>query len=120
MTGPALIEKAGGQSAKPSPYVPIFLDSFFEGIYSNRSVLHGVGTSVENLFYGGKPGSIWSGLNTEISVRNTIIRRYGTSAFSTFVYPTTPNASFSMQLITGQFKGTLRQSHKKFRRTHCN
>jgi hypothetical protein len=98
---PGLFEKFGSQSQKQSPYAPIFIESWFEGIFSNRNSLVGAGNSVEKLFYNGKNGSILSGLNTEISVRNSIIRRYGTSAFSTFSYPTPPNISFSMQLLTG-------------------
>jgi hypothetical protein len=101
MSGPGLIEKSGGQAQKPSVWSPVFLESFFEGVFSNRNALHGASSGVESLYYGGKPGSILSGLNTEISVRNTVIRRYGTSAFSTFSYPTPPNISFSMQLLSG-------------------
>ncbi len=102
MSGPALLEKNGAQAAKPSPWTPIFIESFFEGQYSNRNALHDAGSRVENMFYGGRPGSLFlPSQNVEISVRNTIIRRYGTSAFSTAIYPTIINTTYSLEASDG-------------------
>src|SRR5271169_2624960 len=98
----ALFEANGAQSKKPSPWTTLFIESFAHGLYTNRNPLTAVGTAVDQKFYGGKPGSLFSGLNTEISIHNTIIRRYGNSTFSTAIYPTPVNRAFSFPLLNNQ------------------
>jgi hypothetical protein len=104
MTGPALLEKSGAQASQKPVYTPIFISRFFEGMYSNRATLHNAASGVEEIFYSKREGSILSGLNVEMSVRNTPIRRYGSQAFSTFLYPTPPLISYSLELLNGNLQ----------------
>src|ERR1700730_2278245 len=99
-----LFETNGAQGQKPTVWAPIFVESFWEGLFTNRPVLHPSGSLIENRYYGVQPGALIGGLNTEISVRNTIIRRYGTSPFSTATYPTAPNRAFSFELLDGSIQ----------------
>lgn len=102
MTG--LLEKSGAQSQKPQSWAPIFIETLWPGLVTNRSVLHPWGSASEMLYTGGRPGTLVSGLNAEVSVRNTMIRRPGTSTFSTATYPTPPDRAFSFQLTDGSIR----------------
>lgn len=99
-----LIESGGAQAKKQSPWGNVFVESIWEGLYTNRAALHSSGSLYENKYLGGRPGSLIGGLNTEISVRNTLIRRPGLSAFSTAVYPTPPNITYSFQVSDGTIR----------------
>ncbi len=101
MSTPGLLEKNGAQANQKPVYTPIFISRFFEGVFSNRATLHNSASGVEEIFYSKREGSILSGLNVEMSVRNTPIRRYGSQAFSTFSYPTAPLISYSLELTSG-------------------
>src|SRR5579859_5630160 len=100
---PGLLETVV-QAKKQSPWGPVFIESLWEGLYTNRAALHSSGSLYENKYLGGRPGSLIGGLNTEISVRNTLIRRPGLSSFSTFNYPTPPNRGFSFPLTDGTIR----------------
>jgi hypothetical protein len=100
---PGLLETVV-QPKNKSPWGPIFIESFWEGLYTNRAALHSSGSLYENKYLGGRQGSLIGGLNTEISVRNTLIRRPGLSSFSTFNYPTPPNRGFSFPLTDGTIR----------------
>src|SRR5579859_1163258 len=101
---PGAFELNGAQSKKASPWGALFIEDLWSGLYTNRSVLHSTGSAYENKFLGGRPGSLVGGLNTEISVRNSLIRRPGLSSFSTFNYPTPPNRGFSFPLTDGTIR----------------
>lgn len=99
---PGLLEKAGSQSVRPSRWAPIFIENFGNGgLYTNRSPLTPAGSLIENLYYGGKNSALIGGSNVEVTVRNTIQRRPGLSAFSTATYPTAPTRAFSFELLNG-------------------
>src|SRR5579859_2721763 len=100
---PGLLETVV-QAKKQSPWGPVFIESLWEGLYTNRAALHSSGSLYENKYLGGRPGSLIGGLNTEISVRNTLIRRPGLSSFSTFVYPTAPIFAYTFNLADGTIR----------------
>ena len=100
----ALLASGGAQSKKASPWGNVFVESIWEGLYTNRAALHSSGSLYENKYLGGRPGSLIGGLNTEISVRNTLIRRPGLSAFSTAIYPTPPTFAYSFNLTDGTIR----------------
>jgi hypothetical protein len=104
MTGPALFEKAGAQAKNPTPWAPVFIERFGDGLYTNRSPLTPAGSIIENLYYGGKNSALIGGSNVEVTVRNTIQRRPGLSAFSTATYPTPPARAFSFELTDGSIR----------------
>src|SRR5258706_9699937 len=99
-----LVESGGAQAKKASPWGNVFVESIWEGLYTNRAALHSSGSLYENKYLGGRPGSLIGGLNTEISVRNTLIRRPGLSSFSTFVYPTAPTFVYPFNLSDGTIR----------------
>ena len=101
MTGPALLEKSGAQSKKQTAWAPIFIETLWPGLVTNRNALHSWGTGVENAYGLSRPGVLIGGLNTEVTVRNTMGRRPGNSLFSTVTYPTPPARSFAFQLLNG-------------------
>src|SRR5277367_5270617 len=92
-----LLEQNGAQVQKPTPWASIYVDSIWSGLWTNRSLFQSPGGLYETKFLGGRPSAMLGGKNVEISVRNTAIRRFGTSAFSSAVYPTTPNTVFSFE-----------------------
>lgn len=95
------LTEAGAQSARPNRYAPIFVASSLTGLYSQRHVFHDPSNVVSQKFYGGRPDSLWDGQNVELSNQLTIIRRFGTSLFSSATYPQAPTCGFSFQLTNG-------------------
>lgn len=101
---PGLLELSGSQAQRPVPWAPLFIEDLWPGLYTNRAALHDPSGLYERKYMGGRPGSLIGGLNTEISVRNTIIRRYGLSEFSMATYETPPNDAFSFQRLDGSIQ----------------
>src|SRR5271157_917943 len=102
--GDGLFEKMGAQAKNQSAWHPIFCEDFGQGggLYTNRCVLTDPSSVPVRRYYGGKLGALClPSLNTEISVRNSLIRRYGLSAFSSATYPSPPLRSFSFELLDG-------------------
>jgi len=87
------IRTAGGAPSKGQKqpiYAPIFIDKTFTGLFTQRSPLHDPSDLVTSRFYGGRPDTLWDGLNVELTNELTLARRPGLSAFSTATYPTPP------------------------------
>ena len=72
---------AGAQSNKATRYAPIWQDSFFHGLYTNRNPLRGPASHIENKYYPTYDAMV-DGSNVEISNRLTPIRRYGNSVYN--------------------------------------
>jgi hypothetical protein len=99
---PGLLELIGAQpKGKPTPFVPLFIEDLWTGLYTNRTALHDPSNIYERRYFGGRPGTLIGGLNVEVSVRNTIIRRYGLSAFSNATYSTLPTRGYSFEDTNG-------------------
>ncbi len=79
----SIAQMAGLQPSKPSKFAPLGTKRFFTGLYTSRSPLMEPGSRASQRFYGGRPDALWDGLNVEISVDNTLIRRPGFSVFNT-------------------------------------
>lgn len=85
MPGPFATRGATPINAKQDmKYVPIFIGKFFTGLYTNRNPLNeGAVTDIYSKFYqANRNDSIIDGLNTELSPRMTLIRRYGSSPYN--------------------------------------
>jgi hypothetical protein len=95
---------AGGQPQKPVKYAPIFVAASLTGLYSQRHVFHDPSNVVTQRFYGGRPDTLWDGLNIELSNELTLIRRFGCSEFSSVTYPQAPDAAFSFELDDGSIQ----------------
>jgi hypothetical protein len=94
-------QQSGAQPQKQPRYAPLFIDKAFTGLYTQRSVFHDPSDLVTSRFYGGRPDTLWTGLNIELTNKLTLARRPGTSQFSTATYPQAPDRSFSFQLTSG-------------------
>lgn len=92
--------EAGAQPAKPSHYAPIFVAASLTGLYTQRSVFHDPSNVVTQRFYGGRPDTLFNGLNVELSNELTLIRRFGTvQASANYAQP--PLNAFQWELDDG-------------------
>jgi hypothetical protein len=96
--------EAGAQPQKQPRYAPIFVAATLTGLYSQRHVFHDPSNIVTQRFYGGRPDTLFNGLNVELSNELTLMRRFGCSDFSTTTYPQPPTASFSFELDDGSIQ----------------
>ncbi len=90
----SIAQLAGLQPTKPSRYAPLGTQRFFTGLYTSRSPFVEPGSRASLRFYGGRPDALWDGLNVEISVDSTLIRRPGFSLFNTLASPVTGYYTF--------------------------
>lgn len=84
MPGQNLLQSLGAGPQKNTRFVPIHTPRFISGLYTNRSPLRGPLDSLYTDFYHmGTTDVLLDGLNSEVSVRATMIRRPGNPAYST-------------------------------------
>ena len=96
--------EAGAQPARQPHYAPIFVAASLTGIFTQRHVFHDPSNVVTARFYGGRPDTLWDGLNVELSNELTLIRRFGCSEFSGTTYPQPPTCGFSFELDDGSIQ----------------
>ena len=81
------IQQAGG-AAEPSSFAPLHTNRMFTGLWTNRNPLSDASVSTNMEKYGlGLQDSIIAGLNTELSSKLTLRRRYGTSVYNSQSFP---------------------------------
>jgi hypothetical protein len=79
-----LIQAAGGAAQKPTRFVSLFTSRFLTGLYTNRSLLRGPLQSLYSEFYHlGATDALCDGLNSELSIRQTMTRRPGNPKYCT-------------------------------------
>jgi len=79
-----LIEAQGGPKQKQTRFVSLFTSRFISGLYTNRSLLRGPLQAIYSDFYHlGATDALCDGLNSEISIRQTAIRRPGNYKYCT-------------------------------------
>lgn len=81
------LAKKGAQPAKPTRYGVLWIDSFYDGVVTQRNPLRGNAPHIEAEFYGSRPDTALSGLNCEISPKLTLIRRPGHSVYNSQNFP---------------------------------
>ena len=96
-----LLGDAGAKPQKEPTYAPIFVAASLTGLYTQRSVFHDPSNVVTQRYYGGRPDTLWDGLNIELSNELTLIRRFGCSQFSGTTYPQAPTCAFSFEHTDG-------------------
>ena len=102
MPAPNLIQSVGGQAQKPTHFVSLFTSRFLVGIYTNRSLLRGPLQSLYSDFYHvGTTDALCDGLNTELSIKQTMIRRPGNPAFSSAATAAAINSFYSFHRADG-------------------
>jgi hypothetical protein len=82
MPAPNLLQAVGAQAQKQTRFVSLFTSRFLSGLYTNRSLLRGPLQSLYSDFYHmGTTDALCDGLNSELSIRQTMIRRPGNPAY---------------------------------------
>jgi hypothetical protein len=100
-------ESAGVQSKRLSAWGSLFVETYFEGLNTNRAQFHPGGTQAENKYYGGRPGQLLGGKNVELSNLLSLQRRFGLSPFSTTTYPTAPLYAFAFPQLDGTIRDVI-------------
>lgn len=88
---PTGFEAVGAQPRNPSRGKPIHVARMETGLFTNRNALHDPAQFVVSKFYGGYIDALIDGSNMEISNQLTLIRRPGSSQFSSVNIPNQPN-----------------------------
>lgn len=96
-----LLLQNGAQPQKQPKYVPLFVERFFTGLYTQRSALRDPSDLATAHFYGGRQDVLWQGNNIELTNRLTLQRRPGLTPFSMAMYSTPPDRAFSFELTNG-------------------
>jgi hypothetical protein len=82
--GQNLIQAQGGAPQKPTRFVSLFTSRFMVGMYTNRSLLRGpLSFLYSDYYHAGATDALCDGLNSELSIRQTMIRRPGNPKFCT-------------------------------------
>ena len=77
-----LIQAQGGQAQKQTHFVSLFTSRFMTGMYTNRSLLRGpLSFLYSDYYHAGTTDALCDGLNSEVSIRQSIIRRPGNPAY---------------------------------------
>jgi hypothetical protein len=92
--------EGGAQGVKPQRYAPIFVAASLTGLYTQRNNFHDPSNIVTQRFYGGRPDTLYNGINVELSNELTMIRRFGTVAVSAN-YAQPPDNAFQWELDDG-------------------
>jgi hypothetical protein len=84
---PNELAKKGAQPSKPTRYGVLWIDTFYDGVVTQRNPLRGNAPHIEAEYYGSRADTAISGLNSEISTKLTFIRRPGTSVYNNQTFP---------------------------------
>lgn len=80
----------------------LFTSRFFNGLFSNRSLLRGpLGFLYSDFYHAGTTDVLCDGLNSELSIRLTMIRRPGNPMFSSAVFANIPDSFYSFHQSNG-------------------
>jgi hypothetical protein len=73
-----ILQANGAQPQKPTKFVSLFTSRFMSGLFTNRSLLRGPLSFIYSDYYhAGATDALCDGLNSEVSIRQTMIRRPG-------------------------------------------
>lgn len=101
MADPALLQLEGSQPSKAVHFVPLSMQHFFSGLWTQRSPFNGPDNRYNTRFLGGRPEILTDGLNVELTNYGTIIRRPGLSLWSTALLNGPALTFYSFHLLTG-------------------
>ena len=89
----------GGQPAKQVRFAPIYTPRWYSGLWTNRAPIRDATTTrIVEKFYGPAGDALMAGQNLEVSNKLTLVRRYGTSQFSSNTY-TAPDRTYEFRLF---------------------
>jgi hypothetical protein len=105
LPGQNLLQFIGGGPQKQTRFVSLFTSRFLIGLYTNKSPLRSPLDSVYSEYYHmGATDSLLDGLNSEVSVRSTLIRRPGNPKYSTALTASAIDSFYSFHESTGQIQ----------------
>jgi len=97
-----LLQASGAQPQKPTKFVSLFTSRFMSGLYTNRSLLRSPLNFIYSDFYhAGATDALCDGLNSELSIRQTMIRRPGNPEWSTASTPSAIDQFYSFHMSDG-------------------
>jgi hypothetical protein len=100
--GQNILQANGGQAQKPTHFVSLFTSRFLAGLYTNRNLLRGPMQYIYSDFYHlGSTDALADGLNSELSVRQTMIRRPGNPKYCTIATDSAVDAFYSFHQSDG-------------------
>src|SRR5271156_2206103 len=101
MADPALLQLEGSQPSKAVHFVPLSMQHFFSGLWTQRSPFNGPDNRYNTRFLGGRPEILTDGLNVELTNYGTIIRRPGFDQFSTALLNGAALTFYSFHMLSG-------------------
>lgn len=104
MSDPALLQLEGSQPKSAVHFVPLSMQKFFSGLWTQRSPFNGPDNRYNTRFLGGRPEILTDGLNVELTNYGTVIRRPGLSLYSTAVLSSAGEAFYSFHDLTGAIR----------------
>lgn len=86
---PSPLTTAGAQIEEPPKYVPLHVNRWWTGLWTNRSLLRDAASTylIEKFYAGARFESMLAGQNIELSPRLTPIRRPGNSIYNSQTFP---------------------------------
>src|ERR1039458_10427851 len=86
---PSPLSTAGAQFDSPPRYVPLHVNRWWTGLWTNRSLLRDAATTylIEKFYAGSRFESMLDGLNVELSPRLTPCRRPGNPVYNSQTFP---------------------------------
>jgi len=102
MPGANLIQSVGGQAQKQTHFTSIFTSRFFLGMFTNRNLLRGpLNLILSDFYHAGTTDVLCDGLNSELFVQLTMIRRPGNPKFSTASVTGVPDSFYGFHRTDG-------------------
>lgn len=100
-----LIQTSGGPAQKPTKFASIFTSRFFLGLFTNRSLLRGpLNTFYSDFYHIGTTDVLCDGLNSELSIQLTMIRRAGNPKFSSSSIASIPDTFYGFHRSDGNIQ----------------
>ena len=96
---PSPLTTAGAQFDSSPRYVPLHVNEWWTGLWTNRSALRDAATTylIQKFYSGARFESLIDGQNMEISPRLTPARRFGNSVYNSATFPAI-NTFYSFRL----------------------
>lgn len=99
MSDIGLLHAQGAQPNRPNRFVPITVQRFFSGLWTQRSPFSSPDNRYTSRYLGGRPDILIDGANVELTNYNTLIRRPGFTLYSSATLPSEALNLFSFHKL---------------------
>jgi hypothetical protein len=106
MSSPNILTDAGARPTKPTKYVPININRWITGLWTQRNPLRDPSDRISELYYHGRPDAFIDGENIEITNKLTPARRPGLKPFSSQIIPESPDFFYSFKQLSTDGTGS--------------